>query len=625
MANKVIILKNTTISDLLIAGILIPATPGQVDFSDIDLSDLLEDPNLFTLIASGDIVVNNGIIDFSAGGGEAHIRPRQHSPNVVLYTDAEGIIQEVPLGAAGTLLASTGTSLNPVFSAAAIGTIQEDDVNVVTDVDTINFEGGVTVVDETGGKATIIIDAEENTASNIGVGGVGLFKQKVGVDLQFKNINAGSNKVTITDDTGNNEIDIDIVPGNILTSTLNNDANFADDQNLWLNITADTGTTAANTTTDTITIAGGTGVDTVIVGDTLTINAGPGAPANQNLFETITADTGSTTANTTTDTLTIVGGTLVSTTVVGDTLTIDASVSINDLTDVDTTGITNGNILVFNSTSGNWEVGTDIDTGEVNTASNVGVGGVGVFKQKVGADLQFKNINAGSNKVTVTDDSAGSPPNNEIDIDIVPGNILTSTLNNDANFADDQNIWLTITADTGSTAANTTTDTVTIAGGTNVTTSIVGDVLTINSMAGVGGEGQSGTLSFFHDSGTENVFLSIDNHHQEPSGPQSQGTSVPAIMPFDGGVYAITFINRNDSVETDLEFYINGTVAFTWSIVNKKWARKSDGLSALSFSAGDQIGLFAKKVSGQKPDTVSVYMYYVFTNGTEEEGGDTTL
>lgn len=50
----------------------------------------------------------------------------------------------------------------------------------------------------------------------------------------------------------------------------------------------------------------------------------------------------------------------------------------------------------------------------------------------------------------------------------------------------DQNLWETITADTGSTVASTTTDTLTIAGGTDISTSIVGDVLTIN-YTGAGG------------------------------------------------------------------------------------------------------------------------------------------
>lgn len=56
---------------------------------------------------------------------------------------------------------------------------------------------------------------EANTASNIGTGGVGVFKAKVGVDLQMKKINAGSTKITITDDTTFNEVDIDVNQANL--------------------------------------------------------------------------------------------------------------------------------------------------------------------------------------------------------------------------------------------------------------------------------------------------------------------------------------------------------------------------------------------------------------------------
>jgi len=61
---------------------------------------------------------------------------------------------------------------------------------------------------------------EANTAQNFGVGGVGVFHSKSGVALRFKNINAGSNKVSVTDDTTNREVDIDVVPGNIQVTDL---------------------------------------------------------------------------------------------------------------------------------------------------------------------------------------------------------------------------------------------------------------------------------------------------------------------------------------------------------------------------------------------------------------------
>lgn len=56
---------------------------------------------------------------------------------------------------------------------------------------------------------------EANTASNIGSVGVGVYRQKTGVNLEFKNVAAASNKVTVANNVGNNTVDIDVVTANL--------------------------------------------------------------------------------------------------------------------------------------------------------------------------------------------------------------------------------------------------------------------------------------------------------------------------------------------------------------------------------------------------------------------------
>lgn len=65
-----------------------------------------------------------------------------------------------------------------------------------------------------------VTPGETNTCSNVGTGGVGVFKQKSTYDFEFKKINAGSSKITITDDTGNSEVDIDL--GTVALTDLSN-------------------------------------------------------------------------------------------------------------------------------------------------------------------------------------------------------------------------------------------------------------------------------------------------------------------------------------------------------------------------------------------------------------------
>lgn len=110
---------------------------------------------------------------------------------------------------------------------------------------------------------------EANTASNVGVGGVGIYKQKTGVNLEFKNINAGSNKITVTNDAGSNEIDIDVVGANLTGIPESAVTNLTSD------LATKVGTTRLVSTTNSLTGGGDLSADRTLslVGD----SASPGA------------------------------------------------------------------------------------------------------------------------------------------------------------------------------------------------------------------------------------------------------------------------------------------------------------------------------------------------------------
>ena len=180
----------------------------------------------------------------------------------------------------------------------------------------------------------------------------------------------------------------------------------------------------------------------------------------------------------------------------------------------------------------------------------------------------------------------------------------------------DQNLWETIAADTGSTSADTTTDTLTIAGGTNVTTSITGDTLTINASNGLTGltleqiTGADSELSepmiFIVDTTRSNKVLSSECTMLPWSEPAvsnndwiqiggATDTDVGYIMPYDGTIIRATLhtsYGPGASNTMNIELWINSSNNGAILSVTGTGQQQNENTNLnLDFSAGDKIRL----------------------------------
>lgn len=140
------------------------------------------------------------------------------------------------------------------------------------------------------------------------------------------------------------------------------------------------------------------------------------------------------------------------------------------------------------------------------------------------------------------------------------------------------------------------------------------------------GDGLAGTrVSFWSDGSSYNEWLKRDNNHTKESGPSSKSDAEPWTFPFNGKITTLTFMNKKEGADADIEIYKNGTLQDTWEVRNKKWATNTS-LTPITFSAGDHLSIFSNEFGGgEKPDDLLIDVFIAFTDSTAQILGGSTL
>jgi predicted secreted protein len=339
-------------------------------------------------------------------------------------------------------------------------------------------------MDSTASAAVWVETTEVNTVSNVGSGAGIVFKQKTGVDFEFKTVATGSTKLSVTN--GTDDVTLDVVEANIVHQNISGagtnthaqiDTHIASVANPHSVTGAQVSTvhSATNYTAGTGFVDGHlSGIDTALAGlvsgmhfkgewdvSATTDFPGSGSAITGDFYVVAGAPTGVTlgssntiTVNTNdklvantdnasvsdgsnwvkvddTDSVQSVSGKT------GSVTLVKADVGLGNVENLKVNLVAAAPPATTDDTGSGYSVGSRwfditndkeyvcmdttvsaavwVETTEVNTVSNVGTDGVGVFKQKNGVDFEFKNVHAGSSRVVITDDTA----NDEIDIDVV--------------------------------------------------------------------------------------------------------------------------------------------------------------------------------------------------------------
>lgn len=283
-----------------------------------------------------------------------------------------------------------------------------------TDLQFRRIAGGTSVqVTQNASQVIISTDAEANTASNLGVSGVGyaeIFANKVGADLQFKRLRAGSN-ITLTQNA--NEVTISGTGGSGGASA------FTDLTDTPATITA-SGLLTGNSSGTALTFISPTGTGTYLqwTGTNFAFASGTG---ENNIGQNLGTGTGiySGKSGVTLQYRSLIAGSGITITPSADEILISSTATgggiVNNAANVGNTSAGTaglfrdliGDTLNFRRIVGTGSVLISQNTNDitisgtgVSGAVNLGTGGAGtgaVFKSVLGNDIQLRTLRAGSN------------------------------------------------------------------------------------------------------------------------------------------------------------------------------------------------------------------------------------
>jgi hypothetical protein len=310
---------------------------------------------------------------------------------------------------------------------------------------------------------------------NVGSMGVGVFSSKLGSLLRFRNVAANSSKISVS--LNANDIKIDASPLAIAneikvvdlldvsgTPVHGDMLLFNDTTNQWETSPASSagvtftindqnylfntfnsvtdlrvyGTngilTQWNTTTDlkiyldaSLTNLNDISFSSLADGDVLIYNSGSSVWENKPFQINLLGNSGGQILKNN-DSLKLLGQNGINVQIINpDTALIMLNASITQLNDIGSPSSAD-QFLYWDGTNFIWEdIGT-LGGGQSNTASNVGNSGIGVFKQKTGVNLEFRNVAPASAKIDVSLDV-----NNNILVDAVPTEIADEIALEDLN------------------------------------------------------------------------------------------------------------------------------------------------------------------------------------------------